>query len=123
MQLTPRQYEVASLYAAGLPRPEIIARLNVTASTVDNLMDRVKHRLGTRDRRELATLLPGCAVGTRKRTNSHGLSRGDALRIAGGRFDGRAGVFVRIANSYQAVVRIGGGEFAVRLKYLQKVTA
>lgn len=43
------------------------------------------------------------------------------MRIAGGRYEGFVGTFVRIENSEQAIVRIGLGKFALRIEYMERI--
>ena len=121
-ELTHAEHETARMWAAGMPRQEIAQRRGVHADTVDNLRRRAEAKLGVapRDRRQLAQALLTARVAARHggRINREGLRPGDSVRIVGGRFAGRAGVYVRSANSYQVRIQVGGATFAITRRFV-----
>jgi len=121
MKVTPAQFQAARLRAAGLPRTEVARRLGITPSTVDQHTLAAMRRLGVDSRRALPAALLDCQVGATWRRNRFGWKPGDQMQITGGRYAGRVGTFVSCANSDQVHVRVGGGVFALAVKYLQRV--
>lgn len=117
--ITEAQFRVARLAAAGLPRHEIAARLGVRPTTVDQHRAAAMRRLGVGDRRQLARALLDVSVGAQWRLNRFGWRPGQQFRLTGGRYAGRTATFVRLCNSDQVLVQIGGGTFAVRCKFLE----
>lgn len=122
--LTPRQYEIASLYAAGVRKAEIARRRGVLASGIDTTLSRIMRRLGTSDRRELAQALLQCTVndwdGTLDR-GWRGVRRGDPVRITGGYFKGRSGTYWKSASQRQLYIKVGGGMFALSAKFIEPI--
>jgi len=55
--LTPRQYEVAELVAAGLTNRDIAARLHITERSAESHVERIRLRLGFRSRAQIAAWL------------------------------------------------------------------
>lgn len=126
MTLTPRQYEIACMAATQLPRAEIARRLGVSVRTIDGALDRAYHALGIHTRRDLAIALQHvtvrpCEPGGQK--SRLGFVRGEPVRITGGRFAGRTGEYAGGENSEQIRVRIGGGVFALRTRYIERDAA
>lgn len=119
--ITEAQFRVARLAAAGLPRHEIAARLGVQPTTVDQHRAAAMRRLGVGDRRQLARALLDVNVGAQWRSNRFGWRPGQQFRLTGGRYAGRTATFVRLCNTDQVLVQIGGGTFAVRCKFLEAV--
>jgi DNA-binding CsgD family transcriptional regulator len=121
--LTPSQHEVARLYAAGLRRAEIARRLGLRIRTVDAHMTATRQRLGTRSRRAMATSLAEVEVARLRGgvPSAQGYEPGDAVWVVGGRYAGRAGVYVRRANALQLYVRIGGGIVAPKRENVRRV--
>lgn len=121
-ELTTAEYETARMWAAGIPRHEIAQRRGVTTSAVDQLRRRAQAKLGVtpRDRRAMAqALLTARAVARHGgRINREGLRPGDPVHIVGGRFAGRAGMYVRSANSYQVRIAVGGATFAITRRFV-----
>lgn len=109
------------LYAAGMQQFRIAERLGITQVTVSILLARVRDKLGTRDRRELAALLPSCTIGRKPKVNHIGWQRGTTVRIVAGRYAGREATYVRRANTLQAYVEIGGATMALRRHHLERV--
>lgn len=122
-KLTPRQYQLAALCASYIPRAEIARRMNLKPRTVDTLLNRLFRRLGISCRRQLAPLLLEAVIrpchggGV---TSNWGVEPGDQVLISGGRFAGRRGVYLRASNSHQACVKIGGGVFALRARFIER---
>jgi DNA-binding CsgD family transcriptional regulator len=52
--LTPREHEVLRWAATGRTNPEIAARLGLTRNTVTGYLKAAMHKLGVRNRTELA---------------------------------------------------------------------
>jgi len=122
--LTPLQYDVCRLEAVGLPRDEIARRLGTGKPTVAALVCRIRRRLGVRTRRELAAALLDCVAQEwdyNGRVTAEGLHIGDAVRITGGYFVGRTGVYAGAANSTQLRIQINGGTFALARKYIERI--
>jgi DNA-binding CsgD family transcriptional regulator len=121
--LTPAQYDVARLYATGLPRIEIARRLGISPRAVSDRMYIVRRHLGigVRERRELAAVLPRCRVMPLFRRNALGFFAGDTLAITGGLYAGRTGTYVSRSNTRQVLVRVGCGVVSLRAAYLQKL--
>lgn len=122
--ITTRQYQFARLVATGVPRHEVARRLDVKVSTVHAMMSRLYRRLGVRSRRELAPMLLEVRVRDWNgggRRSSHGLTRGDPVRITGGRFAGRTGEYVGNNNTAQIRIRVGGGVFALRAAFVERI--
>jgi DNA-binding CsgD family transcriptional regulator len=126
VRITSRQYEFARLVATGVPRHEVARRLDVKVNTVHAMMSRLHHRLGVRSRRELAAALPAVTVRDLRgqgggKCSRFGLTPGDPVRITGGRFAGRTGEYAGNNNSAQIRIRIGGGVFALRAAFVQRI--
>ena len=119
--LTPAQYKCARLAATLLSRAEIARRLGLHRSSVETHLKHAYRRLGVRNRRELALALLACEVRKQPRPGTHGFRRGDPVRIVGGRFAGRDATWGKLANSLQALVRIGGGEIAVGRHFVERI--
>jgi len=51
--------------------------------------------------------------------NSLGLAKGAPVRITGGRWPGREGIFVRMVSARQARVEIGAAAVSVLTKYIE----
>ena len=119
MILTPAQHAVARLYAAGLPRAEIGRRLGIAPATVHVHLSRIYDRTGIDSRRAMAAALPTCKVAIRRPMNALGIPVGAPVEITGGIYAGRTGTFVRVANSDQVTIRVGGGTFALRAKFVR----
>lgn len=119
--ITEAQFRVACLSAAGLPNREIARRLNVRMTTVHQHCRAAMRRLGVGDRRQLARALQDVSVGPQWKANRFGWKPGQQFRLTGGRYAGRTATFVRLCNSDQVLVQIGGGTFAVRCKFLEAV--
>ncbi|HYG55906.1 MAG TPA: helix-turn-helix transcriptional regulator, partial [Burkholderiales bacterium] len=89
MMLTPGQFRVARMYAAGLSYAEIARRLHLHANTPSTIVSRVRLRLGVHERRDIAAMLERCEVRSRQgRASRHGWSHGDTVRIVGGPWAG-----------------------------------
>jgi DNA-binding CsgD family transcriptional regulator len=116
--LTPRQYEAARLVATGVQRAEAARRLGVTCSTIDQHLRAAATRLDVDGRRELAAALLTCEVAKRPRIGRFGFTRGQPVRIIGGRYAGRDGTYLKAANSYQMLVAIGAGRIAVTARFV-----
>lgn len=115
MTLTPDEHEVARLIAAGMRLRDVYVRLGKPRWTVNKQWKRIRDKLGVApDRRALAAALLRVAVAERRGRSPDvidGFAPGDAVRIVGGRFAGRTGIYLRSGGGKQAVVQIGGGEF------------
>ena len=119
MTLTPGQHAVARLYAAGLPRAEIGRRLGIAPATVHVHLSRIHDRTGIDSRRAMAAALPTCEVAIRRRMNALGIPVGAPVEIIGGIYAGRRGTFLRVANSDQVTIQVGGGTFALRAAFVR----
>jgi DNA-binding CsgD family transcriptional regulator len=119
--LTLSQYSLARMYASGLTLNEMTSRSGITYRSVESIMRRLRQRLGVTTRGEMAALLLTCRLDERAggRSSTRGYVRGGPVRITGGRFDGRDGVYVGHANSVQIRVQVGGGVFALRARFCQ----
>ncbi|MCZ8339670.1 MAG: hypothetical protein O9345_16210 [Burkholderiaceae bacterium] len=53
--------------------------------------------------------------------SAQGYEPGDAVWVVGGRYAGRAGVYVRRANAAQLYVQIGGGIVAPNREHVRRV--
>ena len=122
-RLTPAQYEAAAMWCAGLRITEIARRRGVSQSCVSNLIHRACSRLQVDGRRALARAMESCEIGVmpRGQRSKHGFVAGDAVLITGGRFAGRAGMYVGRNNSDQIRIQVGGGVFALRVGNLVRV--
>jgi len=124
--LTPVQFELARHWAAGLHYREAAVRAGVNVNGAHVLLRRLRERLGAATRRDMAVVLADCTVRPWDgggQASRRGLVRGEPVRLTGGRFAGRDGVYVGANNSDQVYVRIGGGVFAVMAKYVAKDAA
>lgn len=121
MILSPARHRVATLVAAGLPRGEIARRLDIRAGTVDAHRLAAMRALGVTCRRSLAVALVDATPGVRVRVGRYGFRRGDAVRITGGRYAGRAATYCKAANSRQISVAIGGGVVAITARFVERV--
>jgi len=65
--LTPREFEVATLAAAGMPDRAISRELGISVRTVQTHLARVYNKLGARSRSELLAWLPARAEGADER--------------------------------------------------------
>jgi DNA-binding CsgD family transcriptional regulator len=121
--LTPRQYEVARMVAAGLPRPEIARRLGITRGTLDIHIRRVYDRVGVGSPRELAPALADVRIYLNRGgvPNRFGLRPGDPVVLTGGRFAGRPASYAGHNSTRQIRVQVGGGVFSVLAKFIQPV--
>lgn len=123
--LTPRQHAVARLYAAGHPRAEIGRRLALSLSTVDQHVRAARARLGVRSRRAMAIVLPDARIACARSgaLSAQGWVPGDVVRVVGGRYAGRVGVYLRRANAAQVYVRIGGAVVAPNRAFVEREAA
>jgi DNA-binding CsgD family transcriptional regulator len=60
-QLTPRQRDIAVLFASGLSAPEVAVRAGITARTARDHLEAIHGRLGIHSRAELAALVSRAA--------------------------------------------------------------
>jgi DNA-binding CsgD family transcriptional regulator len=119
--ITPRQLEYAQAYIAAEPRRSVAARLGVSVATVDHMMRRVRAKFGAdRELVRWATMTARVSNTNGGRCSASGLRPGDAVEILGGRFAGKRGEYAGSANSTQIRVRIGGGTFAVRRRFVHR---
>ena len=126
--LTSSEHDVACLWAAGLSCAAIAARRGTSRSTATTLLSRAKRELGVRDRRALAVqLAAGVAIDEQPRTGRPiGVSRfgyqpGQRVRIVGGRYVGREGIYRAAHSSRQVQVRIGGGVVAITARFVEAI--
>lgn len=122
--LTPLQYDVCRLEAVGLPRDEIARRTGLRRPIVSRIVTLARRRLGVQGRRELAAVLVDCEVrqhGRRGRPSAHGLRPGDPIRVTGGHYAGRVGVYVATHNSLQWRVQFGGGTYTLFTKFIERI--
>ena len=122
--ITPAMEAVARMSAAGLPAAEIARRRGVSRKTIHAQLCDARRRLGiAADRRLLAQALASCVVHADKggRPSGRGLQAGDAVRMTGGRFQGLTGRYVGGNNTTQVLVRIGGGVFALRARFVERI--
>lgn len=120
--LTPPQYELARLFASGLPHPEIARRIGKSPNAVAVNLMYLRRKLGVRTPREIAIVLQNCEVREwdyRGNVGASGLRYGDPVRITGGRFAGREGTYIRTHSNRLWHVQVGGGTFALTAKYIQ----
>ena len=120
--LTPRQHDLARLYASGLRHPEIARRLGKSTNAVAVSLLYLRRKLGVRTAREIAIVLQDCEVRKwdyRGNVGASGLRFGDPVRITGGRFAGREGTFIRTHGNRLWDIQVGGGKFALTAKYIQ----
>ena len=120
--ITPRQLEYARAYLNAEPRAAVAARLGVSIGSVDNMQRRLRERFGVKDRERLRWLIDTARVTQYRggQASSLGLQAGDAVEITGGRFAGKRGEYVGAVNGRQIRVRIGGGTFAVRRRFVHR---
>lgn len=115
MTLTESEHEVARLWACGLSCAAIAARRGTSRSTVTTLLSRAKESLGVRDRREIAAriadgvLIQTAPIGRPARTSRFGWKPGQRVRLIGGRYAGREGVYRAAYSARQVQVAIGAG--------------
>lgn len=120
--LSPLQYEIARLYATGLPAHEIAVRAGTTYGSVKCQLPRLRKRLGVSTRRDFAAVLERCEVRPPRalnKPNRLGMHQGDAVRFVSGPHAGKDGIYLRSVNSHQWRVRIGTAEIAVMAKHIQ----
>ena len=126
--LTASEHDVTRLWAAGLSCAAIAARRGTSRSTVTTLLSRAKRELGVRDRRALAIrLAAGVEIDEQPRTGRPiGVSRfgyppGQPVRIIGGRYMGREGIYRAAHSARQVQVRIGAGIVAITARFVEPI--
>jgi DNA-binding CsgD family transcriptional regulator len=122
--LTPLQFRIAAMWAARVPHAEIQRRTGSSKAVVATLLYRVRKRLGVCSTYGMAVALLECDVrdwdGGGRPARS-GLHLGDPVRITGGRFHGRTGIYCGVKNSTVSYVKVGGGSFGLAAKYVEPI--
>lgn len=128
LAVTSSEHEVARLWASGLSCAAIATRRGTSRSTTCTLLQRAKARLGVQDRRALAIrLAAGVAIDERPRTgrplevSRFGYRPGERVRIIGGRYAGRYGVYRAAHSGLQVKVRISFGVVAVMARFVESM--
>lgn len=124
--LTQAEHEVARLWAAGLSCAAIAARRGTSRSTSTSLLARAKRALCADDRRDVAarivagvTIESGQKLGRPARTSRFGFQPGQRVRMIGGLYAGREGVYRAAHSAVQIKVAIGAGVIAVGARFVE----